>query len=150
FVIIAQRVVPECEPMFGVALVIGQQLLYEPLPLVLAPLRNKSLQLLGTGNQTDHIEVNAAGEHPVRNWFWPLDVIGFKILADNAIDRMTQASTSSRKLGSAWRKVFRRAASEGHSRSPGQPLIDPRPQQADFLTGQFLAFLRHDAVRVQA
>ena len=46
FVIIAQQVIPEAEPMLGVVAIVGEQPLHQPLPLVLVPVGDECLQFL--------------------------------------------------------------------------------------------------------
>src|ERR1041384_261961 len=76
FVIIAQKIVPESQPMLGVSVIVREQLFYEPLAFARLFVGNEGPQLLGRGQQPNDIEISAPREQAIVDRFRGLEFVG--------------------------------------------------------------------------
>ena len=148
-IVIAQRVVPESEPMFGVTLVVGQQAPDEPGPFVGARVGDEGIQLFDAGQQADHVQVRAPGEHPIFDRFERPDFVLLEVGPENLVDGIP-AVRLQRECRLARLEIDGRRFGESNPGVPGQALVDPGAQAADLLGGQLPALLGHHVVRVEA
>ena len=70
-VVVAQQVVPEAQPVLGVAGVVGEQFRDEMPAFVGTRVGEKLIQLLRRRQQPNHVEIHAARERPVIDRAWP-------------------------------------------------------------------------------
>ncbi len=130
-------------------LVVGQQAPDKPGPFVGARVGDEGIQFFDAGQQADHVQVRAPGEHPVFDRFERPDSALLEVGPKNLVDGIP-AVLFQRDGRLARLEVDGRRFGEGDRGVPGKALVDPGAQAADLLVGQLLAFPGHHVVRVEA
>ena len=149
FVIIAQQVIPEAEPMLGVIAIVSEQPLRQPFLLVAVPVGNERLQFLRRRQQSDHIQVCAPREQAIADGAWRLDVMRREIRFQEAVDWIGGFGPG-RNCRQMRFEIDRFNTAEGHLRIPRCALVDPGAEHADLFGRQARALARHNVVGVNS
>ena len=86
-VLVAEQIVPERDPMLGVAIAVGEQRPHQAGALVDGRVVEERLQLFGGGQQAPQIEVDAAGEPGVVDQLGCCLAVAAQVIGDQAIGR---------------------------------------------------------------
>jgi hypothetical protein len=148
-VIIAEEIIPKRQPMLGVATVVNQQPIHEPLALVFAGIPHERFHLFCRWQQADDVEVNAAGEHTIAHQLSGLQTVRLKVWRQPEVNRVLQPGLSWRRRQWARMKIHRRLFGKADTGIPRHALIDPCPKQTDLPGRELRALDRHDVVGVE-
>ena len=147
-IIVPQKIVPERQPVLGVALVVGEKVADELPAFVAVAVGKEGFQLRRLREQADEIEIRPPSEDAVIHAAADADLVRLEVGREQDIDRiLADFRFGQDDLGRE--EISGRLLGEGNPFRPGRALIDPRPQQAHLLGGQFGPFLRHQTVGFQ-
>ncbi len=158
-IVVAERVVPETEPVLGVAPAIGEQRIDQPLALVGTSIVDERRHLRGRRQQANHVEIHAPHEPPIARERARRDLVLLEVRREQPIDRMRRgllmaghqrARRKRRKFDVRRMQIARRNLREVDLVGPRRALIDPGAQHANLRGLEPRALLRHHVVGVEA
>src|SRR5439155_9813623 len=135
-IIVAQRVVPEGQPVLGVTAIVGQQTFDQVVAFVGSLVGQKLIQLLPYRQEADGIEINAPDKNTVAHRSGRLESVRFVVRLEEPVDRIGDSQARGGNFRLARNKIDRRQLGETDAGVPRRALVNPRAQQTHLLGRQ--------------
>ena len=151
-VIVAQEIIPETHPVFGVILSVREQFPEQAVSLVVAGVRREVVHRVDRREQSQDVEPGPAQESAIVDRIRGSEIVFLEIGRDEGVHRVHRgkAKIASRKIRAPGLKIEGRFFGETDRFVPRQSPVDPGPDQTDLLGRQPSSLLRHHVVGIDA